>query len=164
MATFDQIQNEIASMLDIPDEELTDEQRQAMDDYLAELADMEVAKVDGFGQFVKVQSALADACTKEAQRLARKANSATRRISWLKKSYLEIMFQRGLKKVCGNAYAISIRDSETVVVESPDALPAIYVREKVTREPDKGVIKEALKGGLEVPGCYIQQMHSLQIR
>lgn len=35
--SFDAIQQEIANILDIPDEELTDEQRLAVEDYLNEL-------------------------------------------------------------------------------------------------------------------------------
>lgn len=69
MPTFQQIQEEIASMLSVPDEELTDEQRAAMDAYLDDLGDMESAKVDAFGQFLKIQSSVADACKKESQRL-----------------------------------------------------------------------------------------------
>ena len=37
--SFDAIQQEIANILDIPDEELTDEQRLAVEDYLNELGD-----------------------------------------------------------------------------------------------------------------------------
>ena len=48
MPNFADIQTEIAAMLDIPDEELTDEQRQVMEDYLDELGVAEAAKVDGF--------------------------------------------------------------------------------------------------------------------
>lgn len=37
MPTFNEIQQEIAGMLSIPDEELTPEQREAMDAYMDEL-------------------------------------------------------------------------------------------------------------------------------
>ena len=70
MPTFNEIQQEIAGMLSIPDEELTPEQREAMDAYMDELAKVEADKVDGFGQFLKIQSALAEACKEEAKRLA----------------------------------------------------------------------------------------------
>ena len=66
MPTFNEIQQEIAGMLSIPDEELTPEQREAMDAYMDELAKLEADKVDGFGQFLKIQSTLAEACKEEA--------------------------------------------------------------------------------------------------
>ena len=70
MPTFNEIQQELAGMLSIPDEELTSEQREAMDAYIDELAKLEADKVDGFGQFLKIQSALAEACKEESRRLA----------------------------------------------------------------------------------------------
>lgn len=76
MPTFNEIQQELAEMLSIPDEELTPEQREAMDAYIDELAKLEADKVDGFGQFLKIQSALAEACKEESRRLAAKARAA----------------------------------------------------------------------------------------
>ena len=51
MPSFSDIQDEISSMLSIPDEELTDDQRAAMAAYLDELAGQEADKVDAFGSF-----------------------------------------------------------------------------------------------------------------
>ena len=45
MPTFNEIQQEIAGMLCIPDEELTPEQREAMNVYIDELAKLEADKV-----------------------------------------------------------------------------------------------------------------------
>lgn len=84
MPTFNEIQQEIAGMLSVPDEELTPEQREAMDAYMDELAKVEADKVDGFGQFLKIQSTLAEACKEEARRLAAKARTAESRLAWLK--------------------------------------------------------------------------------
>ncbi len=80
------------------------------------------------------------------------------------------MFQHGLKKIQGNIYSLSVRKSEKVVApetsEAIAALPEIYQRKKVKTEiePDKNVIKEALKAGLPVPGCFLQENFNLQIR
>lgn len=167
MSSFEHIQEEIASMLAIPDDELTDEQRAEMDAYLDELASQEAAKVDGFAQFLRLQTATADACKKEGKRLMDKAKTAEGRISWLKSRYLNLMLQNGLKKVQGETYTLSIRESEVVVV--PDDISQleaeeIFVRRKVTVEPDKTVIREALKAGQVVPGCELRKSYSLQVR
>ena len=55
MPTFNEIQQEIAGMLSIPDEELTPEQREAMDAYMDELAKVEADKVDGCEQSRKLR-------------------------------------------------------------------------------------------------------------
>lgn len=154
MPTFNEIQQEIAGMLCIPDEELTPEQREAMNVYIDELAKLEADKVDGFGQFLKIQAALADACKEESRRLA-----------WLKEHYTIALRENGLKKVSGNAYTISVRETEAVAVTAQmEELPELYRRTKTTVEPDKPTIKEALKGGLTIPGCALVKTYSLQVR
>lgn len=165
MPSFDAIQQEITGMLSVPDEELTDEQQAMMSTYLDELGQQEVAKVDAFGQFLRVQSATAEACKKEAQRLASKAKTAESRIAWLKAKYLDIMQANGLRKVQGNAYTLSVMESEAVAVTADIRnLPEFFIRRKETVEADKAVIKEALKAGKVIPGCELRKSYSLQVR
>ena len=165
MPTFEQIQSEITSMLSIPDDELTPEQRAAMDAYMDELARAESDKVDGFGQFIKLQFALADACEEEAKRLAAKAKAAESRLAYLKELYITSMRTSGIKKISGNAYTISVREADAVAVTvQVETLPEIYRRTKITVEPEKTLIKEALKGGLNIPGCALVKTYSLQVR
>lgn len=165
MSTFADIQAEIAAMLDIPDEELTDEQRQAMEDYLDELGLSEAAKVDSFAQFVRLESASAEAMKEESKRLATKAKTKENRVAYLKFRYMDTMQGYGLKKVAGNSYTLSVRASESVAVTAMvDSLPPEYVREKVSREPDKTAIKTDLKAGKAIPGCELTTTYSLQIR
>lgn len=171
MASFTEIQEEIAAMLSLSDEELSDEQRSTMDAYLDELAGQEADKIDGFAQFIKIQSSLAEACKQEAQRPASKARAAENHIAWLKGRYLAIMIAHGLKKVQGNAYTLSTRQSEFVHVLDTEAnLAAIKavnpdcVRTTVTVKPDKTVIRDMLKQGIELPGCELGKSVSLQIR
>lgn len=164
MPTFEQIQQEIEGMLTIPEDELTEEQQAAMQAYLDELAGMESGKVDAFGQFLKMQAAVADACKKEAQRLSTKAKIAENRIAGLKGHYLTIMQQHGIKKASGTVYTLKIRETDSVdVMVAADALPEIFVRRKVTVEPDKTVIRDALKGGVEIEGCRLVKSCSLQV-
>ena len=165
MPTMESLQQEIAAMLDVADEDLTDEQRAAMDAYLNELAQAEADKVDGFAAFIREESARAKYYREESARLSCKARAAEGRIGYLKNKYLNIMMENGLSKVKGNAYALSIRHTPSVVIEDENSLDTIYCRvipEK--REPDKRTILEALKGGVEIPGCKLVQSESLQIR
>ena len=98
MPTFAEIQEEIASMLDIPDEQLDEEQKQIMDSYLNELAAQEAGKIDGFSQFIRLQSEHVEACKNESKRLLERAKTAERRIQSLKNYYTGEMLRRGLKK------------------------------------------------------------------
>lgn len=163
--TFNDIQQEVAAMLSVSDEDLTPEQREAMDAYMDELAKLEADKVDGFGQFLKIQSALAEACKEEARRLAAKAKATEASLARLKEHYTFTLRSNGLKKVSGNAYTISVRESEAVAVTAQtEELPELYRRITIGIEPDKNAIKEALKGGLTIPGCALVKTYSLQVR
>ncbi len=163
--TFNEIQTEIAGMLSVPDEELTPEQKQSMDAYLEELGQLEEAKVDSFGQFLRLQSEIVAACKEEAKRLSAKAKAAENRLAWLKEHYTTTLRTNGLKKVSGRVYSISVRESESVAVTAqPGVLPPLYIRTKVTEEPDKPVIREALKAGIPVPGCELVKTYSLQVK
>ena len=165
MPSFDQIQTEIQNMLDVPDDQLTDEQRAAMDAYLDELAGQEADKVDSFALFIRAETARAKYFKEEGQRLTNKAKTAEGRINYLKHKYLCTMQQHGLTKIQGNAYSLSIRHTPTVEVTDVDLLDDLYARViPAKREADKRVILEALKSGVDVPGCRIVQTDSLQIR
>lgn len=167
MATFEGIQEEISSMLSIPDEELTDEQRAAMAEYIAELGEQEAAKVDSFAQFIRLETARADAMMEESKRLAARAKTVKNRIDYLRGRYASIMLEHGLKKIQGNIYAISLSKSERVEVShNVNDLPLEFVKVKVeeTREARKDAIKAAIKAGREVPGCAVKEIYRVQVK
>jgi len=165
MPTMQAIQEEIRNMLDIPDDELTEEQRQAMDAYLDDLASQESKKVDNFAAFIREEAAHAKFLKEESQRLASKARTAEGRISFLKARYLSILQEQGLSKVKGDVYSLSIRHTPMVLIEDDSHLDDLYCRVvPAKREPDKKTILEALKGGVEIPGCKLVLSDSLQIR
>ena len=59
---------------------------------------------------------------------------------------------------------VSIRHSTAVEIIDRDMLPDGYMREKVTREPDKNAIKDAIRSGEYVPGAAIVQKKHLRVR
>ena len=59
---------------------------------------------------------------------------------------------------------VSIRNSTAVEIIDRDMLPDGYMREKVTREPDKNAIKDAIRSGEYVPGAAIVQKKHLRVR
>ena len=161
--TFSQIQDEIRNMLDVPDDELTDEQREVMCSYLDELGGQEADKVDAFGSFIRLEAARAEALKVEAARLASKARTAANRISFLKSRYLDAMQRNGLQNVRGQVYALSVRATDVVTITNEVMLPKQYVVEKTTIMPDKMAIKDALKKGEDIPGAILDKSYSLRV-
>ena len=163
MPSFSSIEQEISNMLDIPDEQLSDEQKAALDAYLNELGSQEASKIDNFALFVRLESARAEALRAEAQRLSSRARTAENRIAHLKMQYMQAITQAGLQGVKGNVYRLSIRGTDVVKITDDAVLPSEYVRTKTTVEPDKTAIREALKSGQEVPGAALVKSFSLQV-
>ena len=163
MPTFSAIEQEISNMLDIPDEELDEKQRLALDAYLEELGSQEQEKVDNFAQFIRIEGARAEALKAEAARLASKARTAANRINYLKERYLDAMQRNGLQKVRGQIYALSVRASDVVTITNEAILPEKFVMEKTTIMPDKLAIKDALKKGEAVPGAILDKSYSLRV-
>jgi hypothetical protein len=165
--TFAAIQDEIAAMLDVADEEMTHEQREAMGKYLTQLAKLEADKVDGYCSFRREQLDRAEAKRAEAQRLMSQARSIERRFDFLDWHYLGVMERHGLSKINGAAYTISTRKSERVeFVPGFDYtnLPEGYKREKVTVDPDKKAIASAIKAGITIQGCRLAEHTTLVVK
>lgn len=161
--TFSQIQEEIRNMLDVPDDELSDEQREVMCSYLDELGSQETDKVDAFGQFIRIEAARAEALKAEAARLASKARTAAGRIAFLKSRYLDAMQRNGLQNVRGQVYALSVRSTDIVTITDEAKLPERFAVKKTTIMPDKLAIRDALKKGEAIPGAILDKSYSLRV-
>ena len=57
----------------------------------------------------------------------------------------------------------STRKSESLIVEDVNALPKVFKVIKVTEQADKLAIKKAIKDGMEIKGCSIQENKNLKI-
>lgn len=164
MATFADILEEIQNVLDIPEEELTSEQKETITTYLKELSAQGAEKVDKFCSFLKMTQARIDACRAEAQRLQKKARAMEGRISWLEDSYLATMQEHGVKKIEGEVYTVSVRKAYAVDIEDINTVPKELVRRIEEVKPDKVAIGKLLKSGMDVPGCKLAETYSLQVR
>lgn len=117
-------------------------------------------KVEAVASYIVNLDAEAEMLTAEAKRLKDRADAADRRARWLR-NYL------AAQSVPAGSYGlrrVSYRKSESVFVESADALPTEYLREKHTVEPDKTAIKDALKKGAEVPGARLIESKNISIK
>lgn len=164
MPSLYSIEQEIAAMLELADEDLTPEQQSAMDQYLNDLAGQEADKVDAFAGFIREQAARAEFLKAEAQRIAAKGRAIERKIDGLKSHYLRIMQAHGLSRVAGATYTLSTRKSSRVDVPDVAALPDAYKVTKTEVSPDRKAIAAALKAGEAVPGASLVEGFSLQIR
>jgi hypothetical protein len=162
MPSFAEIEREIRNILSIPDEELTNEQRQAFEEYAEMLAGQEEDKVDGFVAFIRSENAHADFLREEAKRLTNAARCIESKLARLKTHYQYTMQSHGLKRVNGKAYSVSLRATPIVLIENEQAVPKEFWRVKSETSVDKTAVRDALKSGAVVPGCTLGKSYSLQ--
>ena len=173
--TFEQIEEEIQTILDSfgdveigeahdESEELSEEQKAALDQYLEELGTEEKQKVDAFAQFCRMSDAQIKALRTEAARLESRARSRENTVKFLKSQYLGIMEKHGTKKIAGDMYTMSRRATKVCVIDDEQLIPADYITVKTTIAPAKKDILFSLKTGTPVPGCHMGESYSLSIR
>jgi hypothetical protein len=98
---------------------------------------------------------------KRLQAMKKARESASQR---LKDNIKEAMDLFQIDEIKTLLVKINFRKSESVEVDDVNALPAAYKVVKVTEQADKAAIKAALKDGIEVKGCRIEQHRNLQIK
>lgn len=156
---------EIETILATPDEDLTDEQKEAFDQYLDELAEAESEKIDACVAWMKEQNAKADFYKNEARLFQRKAKSLENAVQRLKDNYLRLFDEHGVNnRIAGNKYTLSVRVTPVVTVDVESDIPSEWWREKVERSVDKDGIKKALKAGTVIPGVHLGESRSLQMK
>lgn len=104
---------------------------------------------------------------KEAEtRMAERRKALENRAKRMKE-YLQTNMERaGISKIESPYFVLSLRNNpESVDVIDESAIPADYLREIPAKyEPDKALIKTAIKDGFAVPGCALKRTQSLSIK
>lgn len=100
----------------------------------------------------------------EEERLAKNRKSMENRAEWLKRLVDLYMKSSKQDKVETSIAKLSYRKSEQVVIVNELEIPAEYMRTKTTTEPDKTLIKEALKSNTHIWWAVIEEKFNLQIK
>lgn len=98
--------------------------------------------------------------------MKKRRQSIDNQVKRLKAYLLANLQTAGISKVESPYFVLSVRNNpESVVVDAESQIPPDYMREiPATYEPDKNLIKQAIKDGFEVPGCHLTKTQSVQIK
>ena len=100
----------------------------------------------------------------EIKRLKAMKESRDKKVTWLTESLKKAMLVSGIEKIDSPLFKISLRRSEAVEVEIPEALPIDWQVKKVTITADKVAIKKAIKEGYSITGARLVENFNLQIK
>jgi hypothetical protein len=100
----------------------------------------------------------------EIKRLKAMKESRDKKVTWLTESLKKAMMVSGIEKIESPLFKISLRRSEAVEVEIPEALPVDWQVKKVTITADKVAIKKAIKEGYSITGARLVENFNLSIK
>jgi hypothetical protein len=105
-----------------------------------------------------------DAIDAEIKRLKAMKESRDKKVTWLTESLKKAMLVSGIEKIDSPLFKISLRRSDAVEVEIPEALPVDWQVKKVTITADKVAIKKAIKEGYSITGARLVENFNLSIK
>jgi hypothetical protein len=122
------------------------------------------AKAGNYAKVIANIQGDSDAIDAEIKRLKAMKETKDRAVTRLKDAVKNAMMVSGIEKIESPLFKLSLRRSEAVEVEVPEALPIDWQVKKVTITADKVAIKQAIKEGYAITGARIIENFSLQIK
>jgi len=127
-----------------------------------DLENLEIArddKIENLCLYVKDLKSFAEEVKKEEVALKEKREKILRKAENIT-NYVD--FVLGGKKFETAKCSVTYRKSAKVVISDCVELPEEYTKVKV--EPDKTAIKNAIKSGVQIDGCAIEETNNIQIK
>lgn len=128
---------------------------------LSELQMERERKLEGVALWIKNLKADAAAYKAEKDAFADKEKAAKTKLEKLSEWLSNALDGQKMNTV---RVAVSFRKSESVKITDIDAIPDKYLVETITESPDKIMIKDDLKHGVEIPGCELELKNNIQIK
>ena len=122
------------------------------------------SKSENYGYITKQFDAEMDIIDNEIKRLQQAKKTREKAIERLKANIEMAMTTFEVDKIETPLIKISFRKSESVEVEDVNNLPNEFKVIKLSETADKLKIKDAIKSGETIEGCYLKTNRNLQIR
>lgn len=166
MPTLDEIELEIQNILSAFAEEGQDlnELDNHVKEYLKDLKYQEQKKIDAIGHVIRKKESEIDFIKSEEQRLKKRKQSIENSIARLKNYIKDVMITNELQNIKGAISTLYLRPSEVIDIIDENQIPPQYVEEKITKTPQKKLIKEAIKNGEIVPGASLRNQITVVLR
>ena len=100
----------------------------------------------------------------EIERLNAKKRTIENNIKRLNLRLGDCLYSMNTTKYSAGTFTVYRRETQQVVIDDPQSIPAEFMKIKVTETPNKTLIKESIKAGVEVSGAHIQTNQSISIK
>jgi hypothetical protein len=158
-----EIEEELRALVDSA-ETCPEELRAELEERIARYVGAEIDKVDRVGAVLSSLDGVAANAKAEIDRLRTRQQSAERARARLEDYVLRVLRERDGQPLKGRNVTLSVRHSEALIVDDPEAVPPEWKRTTVVVDVPKDPIKKAIKAGSVIPGAHIERRDSLQRR
>lgn len=100
----------------------------------------------------------------EIERLNAKKKAIENNINRLRSRLGDCLCSMNTTKYSAGTYTVYRRETEQIIIDDPQKIPAEFMKTKVTETPNKTLIKERIKAGKEIAGAHIQTNQSITIK
>ena len=121
-------------------------------------------KLENIALLISEEEAGAEELIKRAKALQERAKAKERRAEYFRGYVINSMKAFGDKKIEGQVALLKITERDKVIIDDETVLQKCFFREKITYEPDKKAIAEAIANNEEVQGARVIKNPSLSIK
>lgn len=140
------------------------EDEQAIYDTLSMIDESITDKAENIGCFIRNLEAENEGLKAEEQRFTDRRKRNERLIDRLKGNLTDNLLKVDKRTLKTDHFAYSFRKSTVVNVLDESAIPAEYIKEKVTKSVDKTALKKALAEGNAIDGAVLEVRENIQIK
>lgn len=134
-------------------------------DTLDAIGDAIEEKADSIARIMAELNSVELAISTELDRLSKRAGTIKKQKESLKSYLMAAMETAGKEKFKTNFYSYSIRNNApSVQILDESLIPSGCLRTKTETSPDKKLIADLLKSGVQVEGCQLTQSRTVTIK
>lgn len=100
----------------------------------------------------------------EIERLTEKKKSIENNIKRLYLRLGDCLCSMNTTKYNAGTYTVYRRETQQVVIDDSQKIPAEFLKTRVSETPNKTLIKESIKAGKEIAGAHLQTNQSITIK
>ena len=100
----------------------------------------------------------------EIERLNEKKKSIENNIKRLNLRLGDCLYSMNTTKYSAGTYTVYRRETQQVIIDDSEKIPAEFMKTRVSATPNKTLIKESIKAGKEIAGAHLQTNQSITIK
>ena len=100
----------------------------------------------------------------EIDRLEGKRRTIENNIKRLRARLGDCLLSMDTTKYSAGTYTVYRRETQQVIIDDSEKIPAEFMKTRVSETPNKTLIKESIKAGKEIAGAHLQTNQSITIK